>query len=139
MLSKINQISAVNSNQYYKNFINSCKSEATKHNYRKGLSYFMSYLHLVEANEPEDYSKLIDGRDTKIIQADIIDWIIHMKDTLGLSPASINLYTAAINHFYAMNDMTLNTRRINAFKPEFRNVVEDQPYTREQIKLLLSF
>ena len=36
-----------------------------------------------------------------------------------------------------MNDVTLNTMRINAFKPEFRNVVEDQPYTREQIKLLL--
>jgi integrase len=36
-----------------------------------------------------------------------------------------------------MNDVTLNTRRINAFKPEFRNVVEDQPYCREQIKLLL--
>jgi integrase len=122
-----------NSCSYYKNFVNSCKSEATKHNYIKGLGYFMDYLHI----EREDYSKLIDGRDTKIIQADIIDWITHMKDIAGLSPASINLYVAAVNHFYAMNDVTLNTRRINAFKPEFRNVVEDQPYTREQIKLLL--
>jgi integrase len=135
-----------NSNQYYRNFINSCKSEATKNDYRKGLSYFMDYLNIIEpANENEkekerggeDYSRLIDGRDTKIIQADIIDWIIHMKDTVGLSPATINLYVAAVNHFYAMNDITLNTRRINAFKPEFHNVVEDQPYTREQIKLLL--
>jgi integrase len=135
MLSKINQISAVNSNnQYYRNFINSCKSEATKNDYHKGLSYFMNYLKI---EREDDYSKLIDGRDTKIIQADIIDWITYMKDIAGLSPASINLYTAAVNHFYAMNDVTLNTRRINAFKPEFRNVVEDQPYTREQIKQLL--
>jgi hypothetical protein len=36
-----------------------------------------------------------------------------------------------------MNDITLNTRRINAFMPEFHNVVEDQPYIREQIKILL--
>ena len=133
MLSKINQISAVNSSQYYRNFINSCKSEATKNDYRKGLSYFMSYLQL-QPNKEDCYS---DGRDTKIIQADIIDWITHMKDTLGLSPASINLYVAAVNHFYTMNDIVLNTRRINAFKPEFRNVVEDRPYTREQIKSLL--
>jgi integrase len=87
--------------------------------------------------EGEDYSRLIDGRDIKIIQADIIDWIMYMKDTVGLSPASINLYVAAVKHFYAMNDVTLNTKRINAFKPEFRNVVEDQPYTREQIKTIL--
>jgi site-specific recombinase XerD len=127
------QISSDNSNLYYKNFINSCKSEATKRDYRKSLGYFMDYLHI----DLEDYAKLIDGRDTKIIQADIIDWITHMKDLAGLSPASINLYTAAVKHFYAMNDITLNTRRINAFKPEFHNVVEDQPYTREQIKQLL--
>jgi site-specific recombinase XerD len=130
----INQISGDNSNnQYYKNFINSCRSEATKKDYRKSLSYFMDYMSI----EAEDYAKLIEGRDVRIIQADIINWITHMKDTVGLSPASINLYVAAVNHFYAMNDVTLNTRRINAFKPEFRNVVEDQPYCREQIKLLL--
>jgi hypothetical protein len=51
MLSKINQISAVNSNQYYRNFINSCKSEATKNDYRKGLSYFMDYMS-IEAENP---------------------------------------------------------------------------------------
>jgi integrase len=93
----------------------------------------MNYMNI----EDEDYTRLIDGRDIKIIQADIIDWITHMKDTVGLSPASINLYVAAVKHFYTMNDVTLNTKRINAFKPEFRNVVEDQPYTREQIKTIL--
>ena len=44
-----------------------------------------------------------------------------------------SIYTAAVKHFYEMNDITLNTRRINAFKPEFHNVVEDQPYTRASI------
>jgi integrase len=128
-------------NQYYRNFINSCKSEATKYYYRKGLSYFMSYLNIEPSNEEDEqdqqYAKLIDGRDTKIIQADIIDWITHLKDIEKKSPASINLYVAAVKHFYEMNDITLNNRRINAFKPEFHNVVEDQPYTREQIKILL--
>jgi integrase len=135
MSKNINQIS-YNSNQYYRNFINSCKSEATKLDYRRALSYFMKYLN-IEIDDDDCYAKLIDGRDTKIIQADIIDWITHMKDIDLLSPASINLYVAAVRHFYEMNDITLNNRRINAFKPEFRNVVEDSPYTREQIKLLL--
>lgn len=136
MLSKNKEISSINSNQYYyRNFINSCKSEATKNVYRRALNYFIDYLNV----EPKDdyYSKLIDGRDTKIIQADIIDWIIHLKDIEKKSPATINLYTSAVRHFYEMNDITLNNRRIDAFKPEFRNVVEDQPYTREQIKTLL--
>lgn len=93
----------------------------------------MNYMNI----EDEDYSRLIDGKDIKIIQADIIDWITHMKDTVGLSPASINLYVAAVKHFYTMNDVMLNTKRINAFKPEFRNIVEDQPYSREQIKTML--
>jgi integrase len=133
MTQKINQISFNNSNNYYRNFINSCKSQATKNDYRNGLRYFMNYLNI----GPEDYHRLIDGRDAKIIQADIIDWIIHLKDIEKKSPATINLYTSAVKHFYEMNDITLNNRRINAFKPEFRNVVEDQPYTREQIKTLL--
>jgi integrase len=129
----INEISSINSSHYYKNFINSCRSEATKRGYRNGLSYFMDYLHI----EAENYQLLVDGRDVKVIQADIIEWITHMKDVALLSPASINLYVAAVKHFYAMNDLTLNVKRINAFKPEFCNVVEDQPYTREQIKQLL--
>jgi hypothetical protein len=87
---KINQISGYNSNEYYRNFINSCKSEATKRDYRKGLGYFMDYTSI----EPEDYAKLIEGRDVRIIQSYIINWITHMKDTAGLSPASIKLYTA---------------------------------------------
>jgi integrase len=134
--TNISKISFDNSNQYYRNFINSCKSEATKDDYRRALGYFMAYLNITEPNK-DDYARLIDGRDTKIIQADIIDWITHLKDIEKKSPATINLYTAAVKHFYEMNDIILNNRRINAFKPEFHNVVEDQPYTREQIKILL--
>ena len=50
----------------------------------------MDYMNI----EAEDYAKLIEGRDVRIIQADIINWITHMKDTAGLSPASIKLYAA---------------------------------------------
>jgi hypothetical protein len=42
------------------------------------------------------YAKLIDSRDTKIIQADIINWITDLKDTeKKKSPASINLYCSS--------------------------------------------
>jgi hypothetical protein len=68
----INQISGDNSNQYYRNFINSCRSEAAKRDYHKSLSYFMDYMSI----EAEDYAKLIDGRDVRIIQSDIINYNI---------------------------------------------------------------
>lgn len=112
MSQKINQISSDNSNQYYRNFIDSCRSEATKRHYRESLGYFMNYMNI----EDEDYSRLIDGKDIKIIQADIIDWITHMKDTVGLSPASINLYVAAVKHFYTMNDVMFEHQAYQCFQ-----------------------
>ena len=94
MSQKINQISSSNSNHYYRNFINSCKSEATKSDYRNCLRYFMNYLN-IGPEEDDCYAKLIDGRDIKIIQADIINWITHLKDTEKKSYASINLYCSS--------------------------------------------
>jgi integrase len=36
-----------------------------------------------------------------------------------------------------MNDIILNWKKINSFKGDFYDVIEDQPYTREQIKSLV--
>jgi hypothetical protein len=44
---------------------------------------------------------------------------------------------AALHHFYEMNDVDLKWNKINSFKEEFHNVVEDRPYTREEIKTLV--
>jgi integrase len=36
-----------------------------------------------------------------------------------------------------MNDVDLKWKKIKSFKGEFYNVVEDRPYTREEIKTLV--
>jgi hypothetical protein len=57
-----------------------------------------------------------------------------MKDTKKLAPAIIKSYVAAIRHFYDINEIDLNWKKIQRFRGEFYNVVEDRPYTREEIR-----
>jgi integrase len=118
----------------YKNFIHSIKSAATKALYQKGLRYFMDFM---KVKENEYYKLLPEGREPKLIQSDIIDFILYIRDQKKLSPASINAYVAALRHFYVMNDVTLNWDKISNFKGEFYDVVEDQPYTHQQIRQML--
>jgi integrase len=119
----------------YKNFIHSIKSAATRALYQKGLRYFMDFMKVKE----DEYYKLLppEGREPKLIQSDIIDFILYIRDQKKLSPASINAYVAALRHFYVMNDVTLNWDKISNFKGEFYDVVEDQPYTHQQIRQIL--
>jgi hypothetical protein len=70
--------------------------------YSKALGYFMSYLRL----SPGDYDRLL-AKDPKSIQMDICDFVNFMKREHA--SATVTLYLAAINKFFAMNDIsTLN-------------------------------
>ena len=94
----------------YRNFIETCRSPATRREYSKCLRYFMSFLRL----SPGDYDKLLD-KDPKTIQMDICDFVTFMKKEH--SSATVTLYLAAINKFYAMNDITtLNWKKIHSFE-----------------------
>jgi integrase len=84
----------------------------------------------------ETYEDLLRYDSTKLTGL-IRDFIIHMKEDKKSSPATISVRVAAITHFYEMNDVTLHWSRLNKFKGRFRNVVEDQPYTKDQIKKLV--
>jgi hypothetical protein len=52
----------------YRCFVDTCRSPATRDNYIRALSFFMSYLKL----PPGAYDRLLD-KDTKLIQMDIYD------------------------------------------------------------------
>jgi integrase len=121
----------------YRNFIHSLKSPKTRADYLRSLGYYMSFLKVKLQEERNDsYEKLLQ-QDPKIIASDIIDFIIHLKDQKKVSPATVNSYVAAIRHFYDMNEVDLKWKKINSFKGEFYNVVEDRPYSREEIKLMV--
>jgi predicted phosphodiesterase len=67
----------------------------------------------------------------------IRDYIIHLRRERNLSPATVSTYLAAITHFYEMNDATIKWKKLKKFKAKHYNVVEDKPYTREQIMMLV--
>jgi integrase len=72
-----------------------------------------------------------------VLEGLIRDYIIYLRHERNLSPASVSLYLAAITHFYQMNDVVINWKKLKKFKAKHYTVVEDRPYTREQIKALV--
>jgi integrase len=77
--------------------------------------------------------------DKHKLEDKIRDYITFLKVDKKLSSNTINLYVAAIAHFYSMNNVILNWKRLSKFKGKKRLVVEDKPYTKEQIRQLLEF
>jgi site-specific recombinase XerD len=115
----------------YRNFVDTCRSEATRRVYIKALHYFMGYLRL----PLQAYDRLLD-KDPKIIQRDICDFIAFMRK--GHSYATVTLYVAALNKFFVMNDLTtLNWKKIHSFEGEKEKQTEDRPYTHSEIHTLI--
>ena len=91
----------------------------------------MDYLHLPS----EGYDKLLE-KDIKTIQMNVCDFIVHLRKR-GLSSASVSAYVAAVNKFYAMNDIILNWKKIRSFMGEHEKTVEDRPYTHSEIQTII--
>ncbi len=84
-----------NDSETYKNFISSVDSEVTKKSYRFVFSKFMIFCNIDEG----DYDKMLQF-DQKTLEGKIRDYIIHLKVDKKLAYNSINLYIAAVSHFY---------------------------------------
>jgi integrase len=115
----------------YQTFVNTCRSPITRKQYVKLLRYFMEYLRI-----PLDaYDKLL-AMDTKIIQMNVCDFIVYLRKK-GLSSASVSAYVAAVDKFYAMNDIILNIKKIRNFMGEKEKTVEDRPYVHSEIRTII--
>ena len=114
----------------YRNFVDTCRTLATRRVYVKALRYFVDYLHL----PPEAYDRLLD-QDTKITQMNICDYVSYLRKQK--SPATVSAYVAAIRKFYSMNDVQLNWTKIHSFEGEKEKQAEDRPYTHSEIQTLL--
>ena len=108
----------------YSNFINSIKSDVTKKIYGYNLRTFMEYCGV------KKYEDLI-GQQNKIIE-----YLMYLREK-KLSYNSICTKLNAIYHFYDMNDISLNKKKIKMFKGECSRKVVDRAYTREHIKRTL--
>ena len=114
----------------YRNFVETCRTVATRQTYIKALRYFMDYLHL----PPEAYDRLLD-QDPKITQMNICDYVSYLRKQK--SPATVSSYIAAIRKFYSMNDIQLNWDKIHSFEGENEKQAEDRPYTHSEIEILI--
>jgi site-specific recombinase XerD len=105
-------------------FFDSLNSEHTKQQYQ---GHWERYLK----------SKPTDSQNTKIIESNIIKYLVEMK-VQGLSPSYRNSAFSAIKHHYTMvEDLTLNWHDVSKFL-EAAVMNEISGYTREEIAKLLS-
>jgi integrase len=114
----------------YRNFEESIKSDATKKQYNFYLQKYIQHIggtdNLLRQNEP------------KLIESQIIDYIGKLKtDQNSWSYLTGNL--AAILHFYTMNDILLNKKKIKMFTGTKNKKFKDKGYTTEQIAKVLEF
>jgi integrase len=118
----------------YNNFVDTIKSDQTREQYKRCLVRFMRYCSITDID-----NLLVLSQDSKTIQQKIIDYIGYLKRERNLGANAINLYVGSIFHFYAMNDITLNRRKIGRYIPENIQKNNDRAYTREEIARLLEF
>ena len=97
-------VSSSSSSEAYSNFINSLDSEESKKHYRAVFPYFMNYCKV------QDYDDMLKI-EPKRIEGLIRDYIIQLKGT-GRSSATITIYISSISHFYEMNDVLLNWKKL---------------------------
>ncbi|MDN5847307.1 MAG: hypothetical protein L0H53_13655 [Candidatus Nitrosocosmicus sp.] len=74
----------------------------------------------------------------KDLESTIIDTIIKMKQEEQLSTSSTSLLLASLMHFFSINDVSLNRKKISKFIGEHENKFEYRSYTHREISKLLS-
>ncbi|MFL6398368.1 MAG: hypothetical protein ACJ72J_02155 [Nitrososphaeraceae archaeon] len=105
---------------YSRNFKQSIKSKDTFNSYNQMLKVFMRY----KGTDKNKFDELIEGKDIRIIEADIIDFIISLKEK-HCSLHSQQVYLSALIHFYSINDVIVRQKKIAKFLSN-----DDWKYTR---------
>lgn len=118
----------------YRNFVSSIKSPATKKAYgHKLLRFYLS--------RPDNQSLTLEDiikKDPKTIEYEIIDILYNMKEKQHLSYSTIQVFLAVIMHFFEINDINLNRRKLSKFKGDNVAKFEYRSYTHEEIQELIS-
>jgi site-specific recombinase XerD len=119
--------------QQYRYFLDSIASEATKKTYAYHLRQFCRHF------KTDDCVRLVDTNiHPSLTEAQIIDYIVHLKSK-GNSFSSINVALAAILHFYLINNVTLNRKKISLFLGKHVVKIErGRAYSIEQIAKILT-
>ncbi len=109
------------------NFINSLKSPVTKEIYDGNIKTYLKFCNL------DKLSELLTIQEP---QKQIIKYIMSLRQK-RLSTNSIHTMLYAIYHFYEMNDVILNRKKINMFIGEPTLKAVDRPYSHDEIRKIL--
>jgi integrase len=117
----------------YRIFIEGLKSPVTKAAYSYALQKYMSYQNITNP----DYL-LIHQENPKIIQNQIVEYLIHLKNPPhSLRYATRSQYLAAIMTYYELNDVPLSKKKIYRYLGEEERPIENRGYTTEEIAKML--
>jgi integrase len=119
----------------YQNFVNTIKSQVRVEDYEYAIKKYMTFLNVTDINNLLAYPY---NQDAIAIQRKIIDYILCLRNK-KLSAITIMQYIGAVVHFYLMNDITLNRKKIGMFIPEYVKNQKDRAYTTQEISQLLKF
>ena len=108
-------------------FEQSIKSEYTRVVYTTCLKKYFEF---------PGSSKFINMTDTRKIEDHITDFITSMKKE-GKSFRAIYNYVSAICKYYRMKRVSLDTKHIREYLPEFKKSKKDRSYEHEEIRRLL--
>jgi predicted PurR-regulated permease PerM len=111
----------------YDSYINAIKSPKSKVVYATSLKRYMNFLKIEEVD-----SLLSSSHNPRLIESQIVDYIMTLRND-GLAYATIQALTAPILTFYALNDVTLNKRKISRYFGEYKKRVKDRAYTVDEI------
>ena len=111
------------------------KSHPTRDTYRIAFQIFLN-----DTVKNQDLSTLLDLKLT-VIESKIISHIEYLRNVKKVKHSTIQTYISAIFHFFLMNDVALNIRKINRFYSEEDdevNGVRDRPYSIDEISKILT-
>jgi len=113
----------------YLNFINSLKSEQTKLVYRKALIRYVEWYKIKSLDE-------ILSLPIQQVEDRLIDYLLDLRKQ-DLSSSFIRLNFCVMKHFYFMNDVRINEKKISKFMGEFKKKNTDRGYTTSEIRSIM--
>jgi integrase len=102
------------------------------------LHYKKNFIHFLRC-QGTDENTLIERANTnpRQVESMIINHIRHLTDKQGLGHGSIRAHCFSIFHFFEMNDINLNKRKIIRFLPPNEGTREDRAYSHVEINQIL--
>jgi site-specific recombinase XerC len=101
-------------------------------------TYRHAFKHFIKITVRNDNLQALIDTKSSVIESKIISHIEYLK-VKELKYWSIQVYCAAILHFFEMNDVVLNAKKIKRFLPADEGHYQgDRPYSTNEIELLLS-